>query len=190
MRYRVNLLLLVFIGISGCQQSDLQRYNALVKKEKESAKTVNDIFFGISFGMTSQQFYNHCWNMNKKELFEDGPGSMSVLYRLKNNELRYPAKLNFYPTFTKDKISSMWAKFEYSGWMPWNKQLSSDSLLPEVLKLYEKWYPDGNPFMKVESKTRGVAYVKVDGNRRILIRRYDDMDVKVDYTDIRIENIE
>jgi hypothetical protein len=190
MKLLIFLLGVLFLGTEGCKQSPLEQYHALIKKERESSKTVNDIFFAISLGMPSKDFYTHCWQMNKQGIFADGPGSMSVLHKLTNNELKYPANMNFYPNFTNEKISSMWVKFEYAGWMPWNKKLSSDSLLPDVLKLYQKWYPDGNPFLKVTSKKRGDAYVKVDGNRRILVRRYDDMDVKVDYTDIRVEKID
>jgi len=184
------LLAILAIGMMGCKQSSLSKYHALVKKERGSSKTVNDIFFGISLGMPSKDFYIHCWDQSKKGLFTDGPGNISVLYKLKNNELKHPADMNFYPAFTNGKISSMWTKFQYAGWMPYNKSLGSDSLLTDVLNLYEKWYPGGNPFMKVTNKNGSEAWIKVDGNRRILVRRYDEKEVKVDYHDIRIENIE
>jgi hypothetical protein len=53
--------------------------------------------------------------------------------------------------------------------------------------MYKKWYPDGNPFLILTDKARGTIYVKVDGNRRITIGRFNDMMVKVDYTDLLIE---
>src|SRR5688572_1145427 len=105
MKFRVSSLLILFIAVTGCQQSELQRYHALVKKERESAKTVNDIFFGISLGMASKDFYMHCWEMNKQGVFTDGPANSSVMHKLNNNELKYPASMNFYPTFTKGSIS-------------------------------------------------------------------------------------
>jgi hypothetical protein len=102
--------------------------------------------------------------------------------------LKFPAKMTFFPEFEEGKITKMWARFEYKGWMPWNKKLSSDSLLPDVIELHKKWYPGGNPFITIHDEKKGTAYVKVDGNRRILIRRFDDVDVKVDYTDLSVEN--
>ena len=32
--------------------------------------------------------------------------------------------------------------------------------------------------------TKGTIFVQVDGNRRIIIGKYDDAHVKVDYTDL------
>ena len=63
----------------------------------------------------------------------------------------------------------------------------ADSLLPDVLALYKKWYSDGNSFIQIDDEEKGTIYVKVDGNRRITIGKYDDMMVKVDYTDMLVE---
>ena len=173
-----------------CHQSDMGRYNTLIKKELNSNKKINDIFFGISLGMTSKDFYMHCWDLNKKGMFTDGLGNTSVSYALKNKELQYLAEMNFYPEFHSGKIYSMWARFQYLGWSPWTKHLGSDDLLPDVLKLYQKWYPSGNPFITIKDEKRGVIYVKVDGNRRIIIGRYDDVQVKADYTDLSVKGKE
>ncbi len=184
LRYSLLFLLIAFMG---CRQSDMKRYHSLVKQELRSNKRVNDIFFGISLGMTSKNFYTHCWNMNKKGLFTDGENNTSVLYKLAHNELQHPAYMNFYPEFHNGKIHKMGVKFQYAGWAPWNKKLDSDDLLTDVLKLYEKWYPDGNPFMTISDERKGNIYVKVDGNRRIILGRYDDVQVKADYTDLSVE---
>lgn len=184
LRYSLLFLLMAF---TGCGQSNMKRYHALVKKELKSNKQVNDIFFGISLGMTSKNFYLHCWNMNKKGLFTDGESNTSVLYKLERNELQHPADMNFYPEFRNGKIYKMGVTFQYAGWAPWNKKLDSDDLLPDVLKLYEKWYPEGNPFITITDEKRGTIYVKVDANRRIILGRYDDVQVKADYTDLSVE---
>jgi len=170
-----------------CKPSDMNSYNALVKKELSSEKKVNDIFFGISLGMTSKDFYTHCWEMNKKGMFTDGSNNQAVLYKLDHNELQHPAQMNFYPEFHNGRIYKLWARFQYMGWMPWNKKLGSDSLLTDVVKLYKKWYPSGNSFITISDEKKGTMYVKVDGNRRIIIGRYDDVEVKADYTDLLVE---
>jgi len=131
----------------------------------------------------------HCWEMNKKGIFTDGNGNTAVKYKLANGELKHPAEMNFYPEFKDGKIASFWVKFQYDGWVPWNKKLDSDDLLPDVLALYKKWYPQGNDFLKITDKEKGTIYVKVDGNRRIIIGRFDDVQVKVDYSDLSTQKI-
>lgn len=187
---KLKYLFFLVISLASCQQTDMARYNTLVKKELNSNKKVNDIFFGISLGMASKDFYLHCWDLNKKGMFTDGLGNSSVSYALKNKELEHPAEMNFYPEFHRGKIHTMWARFHYTGWSPWSKHLDSDDLLQDVLKLYKKWYPGGNPFITIKDEKRGVIHVKVDGNRRIIIGRYDDVQVKADYTDLSIKGKE
>jgi hypothetical protein len=184
----VKIACVVFImSAVACRQSAIDRYNSQVQKELASNKKVNDIFMGISLGMTSKDFYLHCWDMNKKGLFTDGGNNTAVKYRLVNNELKHPAEMNFYPEFNNGKVARMWVKFQYEGWVPWNKKLDSDDLVLDVLALYKKWYPEGNPFLTIADKEKGTIYVKVDGNRRIIIGRFDDIQVKVDYTDLEME---
>lgn len=177
-------LLLPAVLLCGCMDMQFERYKAIMKKELASGAHADSLFFGIHFGMTSKQFFAHCWEMNKRGLFTDGQHNTAVLYKLNNHELKHPASLNFYPTFTHNRISQLWATIEYDGWAPWNKHLGSDRLIEDVLALYKKWYNTGNPFLTITDKKRGTIYVKVDGNRRIIIGRYNDIQVKVDYTDM------
>lgn len=176
--------LLGFFVITGCGDADYKKYQTLMKQELASGKRVDDLFFGIRLGMASKEFFAHCWDMNKKGLFTDGENNTAVLYKLNNNELQAPASMNFYPQFQQNKIYKMNVLFRYDGWAPWNKQLSSDSLQTDIVQLYKKWYHKGNPFIQINHEKRGTIYVKVDGNRRITIGRYDEMQVKVDYTDL------
>lgn len=183
----VFIILCMLIGCS--EDSEMDKYNTLAKKELASNKKVDSIFLGIHFGMTQEKFFAYCWEMNKKGIFtdgNDGMGNMTVLYKL-NKELKYPASMNFYPDFNGSIIWRMRANFQYDGWGPWTKHMTADSLLPDVLSLYKKWYNDGNSFIQINDKTRGILYVKVDGNRRITIGKYDDVLVKVEYTDMLAE---
>lgn len=169
------------------EKTGYQQYQAVMEKEKEAGRRADSLFFDIHLGMSSKDFYAHCWEMNKKGLFTDGESNSAVLYKLNHEELPHPASMNFYPAFYQDKIHQMSVSFQYDAWAPWNKQLFADSLQLEVLKLYETWYESGNPFIRIEDERRGVIYVKVDGNRRIIIGAFDDVRVKVDYTDLRLE---
>ena len=169
-----------------CTSSGTEQYAKLVKKELAEGKRVDSLFLGIHFGMTSKEFYGYCWELNKKGLITDGNNNTAVLYKI-DKELRYPASMNFYPDFYENKVAVMRVGFQYNAWAPWNKAQFSDSLLPDVLKMYKKWYPEGNDFIKIVDKTKGTIYVKVDGNRRITIGIFNDMLVKVDYTDLLVE---
>lgn len=181
------IILMMLVGCSG--DSEMGKYNRLVKRELASNKKVDSIFLGLHFGMTQKNFFTHCWEMNKKGILTDGTddkGNMYVLYKL-NKELKYPAAMNFFPDFNDSTIYKMRVNIHYSGWASWNKHMFADSLLPDVLSLYKKWYSDGNSFMQINDKEKGTIYVKVDGNRRITIGKYNDMIVKIDITDMLVE---
>jgi len=175
---------IILVLLASCEDADVRAYTALVKKELSGGQRTDSIFFGIYLGMTPKAFYGHCWEMNKKGLFTDGLNNTAVLYRLNQHELQYPAAMNFYPDFYKDRLYKMRVVFQYNGWAPWNKKLFADRLLPDVLKLYQRWYPGGNPFITMRDPKRGKIYIKIDRNRRIIIGKADDMQVKADYTDL------
>ena len=182
------LLFFIIIAYTSCKRDNsINQYNRLVKSELASNKRVDSIFFDIKFGMTGKEFFAYCWEMNKKGLFTDGQSNTTVLYRLNHNELKYPASMNFYPEMDKNQINKMMVTFQYDGWAPWNKHLFSDSLLLDVLQLYKKWYSKGNSFIEIKEPGKSTIYVKVDGNRRIVIGKKDDMVVKADYTDLFTE---
>jgi hypothetical protein len=134
--------------------------------------------------MASKEFFTHCWEMNKKGIFTDGKSNTAVLYRLDKNELKYSASMTFYPEMDQNRISKMTATIQYDGWAPWNKHMFSDSLVNDVLSLFKKWYSSGNPFIKMTDPEKNTFYVKVDGNRRITISKKNDMEIKVNYTDM------
>ena len=176
-----------FLLLMSCgKETPSRQYQALVKQELAQGQRMDSLFLGIYLGMPRADFYMHCWELNKKGLFTDGESNTAVLYRITEG-LRYEASMNFYPQFHQEKISNIGASFRYDGWAPWNKHMSADSLKQDVLQLYKKWYPGGNPFITIEDKEKGTIYVKVDGNRRIIIGSYDDAYVKMDYTDLFVE---
>ena len=179
----------LLIVLTGCKNdnSNFIKYQMLIKKELATSKRSDSLFMGIYLGMRSIDFYTYCWQLNNKGLFTDGENNQAVLYKLDRSELKHPAAMNFYPEFYNDKIYKMRVMFNYVAWAPWNKQLQSDTLFGDVLNLYKKWYPHGNPFLRIDDNKKGTIYVKVDDNRRIVIGRFDDMHVKVDYTDLSAE---
>lgn len=176
----------VIISVCSCSSSGSEKYNKLVRKELAKGTRVDSLFLGLSFGMTSKTFFGYCWELNKKGIISDGSNNTMVLYKL-DSALKHPTSMNFYPDFVENKIANMRVTFQYNAWAPWNKDQFSDSLLPDVLQLYKKWYPGGNEFIEIIDKGKGTIYVKVDGNRRITVGKYDDMIVKAEFTDLLIE---
>ncbi len=173
-------LLFLFLG-SGC--SPTSRYERRLKHELAGGIRYDSLFMGIYLGMPEKDFYVHCWKLNRRGLIRQGTNNTTVAYVLKN-ELKHPALMDFYPTFTDDKISEMPVRFAYAGWAPWNKELSSDNLQVDVLNWYKKIY--GRGFIEVRHPEKGTAYIKVNGNRRILIFKKDDLYVWALFTDMLI----
>lgn len=186
MKIRIVWVMPVLIAgliINGC--SPRSKYERLLKHELASEVRYDSLFMGIYLGMPEKDFYTHCWNLNREGLIKQGSSNTTVENELKD-ELIYPATMNFYPEFFQDKIYEMPVRFLYKGWTPWNKKLSSDNLAADVLKWYESIYGDG--FLKVIHPKRGIAYVKVNGNRRITIFKEDELHVWAIFTDMSVLN--
>jgi hypothetical protein len=179
------LILMVTAAVASLMLSACKSdYERLVERELASGVRHDSIFMGIYLGMSAKDFYAQCWELNKQKLIRQGNSNTSVLYEM--TELKHKADMNFYPTFNGDKILEMPVIFSYTAWAPWNKELWSDSLILDVKNLMEKWYGPG--FIKLEHPEKGIRWVKVDGNRRIMLWKEDDQQVKALYTDLTMED--
>ena len=185
MKIRIVLVMQVLLAgliIYGC--SPRSKYESMLKHELASGVRYDSLFMGMSLGMSEKDFYMQCWMLNREGLIKQGSDNTTVKYEMKN-ELKYLATMDFYPGFFQDKIYEMPVRFIYNGWTPWNKELSSDNLELDVLRLYEKIYGEG--FIKVKHPKRGMAYTKINGNRRITIFKEDDMHVWAVFTDMSVK---
>ncbi len=180
-KWMIPLLLVGFL-LQECSPG--ANYDRLLKKELASGIRYDSLFMGIHFGMTDIDFYTHCWNLNREGVVKQGTTNSTVEY-LTKEELNHPATMDFYPEFVDGKIAEMPVRFIYNGWAPWNKTLSSDSLQLDVLDWYEEVYGDG--FFPVIHPTRGTAYVKINGNRRITIFKENDMHVWAVFKDMLVD---
>jgi len=184
MKTRIDWILMIIISgfiISGC--SPRSKYERRLNHELASGVRYDSLFMGLYFGMPEKEFYLHCWKLNHKGLIKQGESNTTAEYEMKD-ELKYPALMDFYPKFMKGKIFEMPVSFKYKGWAPWNKTLSSDNLEKKVLKWYEKVY--GKGFIKVKHPERGIAYVKLNGNRRITIFKENELRVWAFFTDMSV----
>lgn len=153
----------------------------MLEAELASGQRHDSLFLGLALGMDRKDFYAICWDLNKAGQMTQGSNNLSARYFL-NEGLKAPAYLDFYPTYNGDTISEMPALFVYKDWAPWNKALSSDSLLVDVKQLLERWYGPG--FIEIKNKAKGDLWVKVDGNRRIKFHKQEPNQVKMIITDM------
>jgi hypothetical protein len=151
--------------------------------KNEHTENVDSLFLGFSFGMERKDFFQYCWEMNRKRIFTHGPTNQNVEYQLPG--LDAPVKMRFYPAFYDEKIYQMAATFSYDSWSPWNKKYSGDSLITEVLPLFKEWY--GNDFESVNHPEQGKVYYKIDKHRRINLFVKDEQYVQAVFTDLRAE---
>jgi hypothetical protein len=183
---KIHLLLvsLMIIGFILPSCSPKAEYDRKLKRELASGVRSDSLFLGLYLGMPDKDFYTQCWKLNRKGLIRQGGTNTTVEYHTKN-ELKYPTTLDFYPTFVKGKISEMPVRFVYSGWAPWNKELTSDKLQSDVLNWYKKKY--GSDFIEIKHPAKGIAYVNISGNRRISIFKEDDLHVWAVFTDMLVK---
>jgi len=176
-------MLILLIGLAACQQKS--PFEQMKERELASGIRQDSLFFGLYLGMPSKEYFDHCLEMNHRKLFTHGTTNTGVEYVFNNGEMNYPVKMSFYPVFVDGKIEEMIAEFEYKTWAPWMKDRFSDVLQEQVLRLFEKWYGPG--FLKMKHPMWEYGYVKIDGNRLIVIERKDDRVVKVTYRDLFAE---
>lgn len=178
------LVLLLILGTIYFGCSPRSKYEYQLKRELNSGVRQDSLFLGLYLGMPQLDFYTHSWKLNRSGLIQQGPNNTTVEYTLEN-ELKHPVTMYYYPEFFEHKIYEMPVRFMYNGWTPWNKDLSAEKLVVDVLTWYKEVY--GGRFIKVKHPKWGTAYVKIDGNRRITIFEEDETYVWAIFTDMLIK---
>jgi hypothetical protein len=181
MKYLTSSILILF-SLYSCVESD---YTKMVKAELAKGIRMDSILLGINFGDSRNEFYGKCFDLNKKHLVTQGPDGSSVQYIFSDSvkSERQQIKVLFVPSFDEqDILSNLDLKFSYLAWAPWNENLQSDSLEIEVLRLLKNWYR-GNDFMLVNVDEELIP-IKLDGNRRIMVYKYDTESIVVRVQDI------
>lgn len=178
------LFALLYLVMMACESPP--SYSEEVRENLASGERHDSLFLELKLRMKAKEFFSKCWELNKEGKIMQGPGNKSVEYKLEE-PFRETVFMRFYPEFDSGIITAMPVDFIYEPWAPWNRQYSADSLLPEVLTMFENWY--GGKFKKQEDdKTGRTAYFKIDGNRQILVFRKDTSRVSAIFTDIYLQN--
>jgi len=156
-------------------------YQKMVDEGLKSGERYDTTFMGMTFGMTVKEFFDYAYEKNQQGIYDQGSGT--VVYRTEN-DLPFPAKFEFYPVFQDTQIVELPLAVTYDSWAPWNKRASADSLQVDLKNMLEQQL--GGGFVEVTHPDRGTIFVKVDGNRRIIIAKQDDQIAKVLYTDMSV----
>lgn len=181
MKRRINLLVFVILlGAIFVQCKPKTEYQRIVEREMASGIRQDSLFLGIYFGMTSEDFYKRCWELNKEGLIMEGGNNATVQYKL--DELEHKGALEFYPIFKDEKLQSMTGYAHYFAWAPWNTDMFADKLIDDFKDFLETWFGAG--FISVPSPGVGKAYAHVAGNRRIVLYYTKDERVEILITDL------
>jgi len=167
-------------GLISCQSE----YQKIEQEELSSGEINNELFLDLELGMVRKDFFETCWEWNKKGVLSNGPTELSVEYNVTLPSGK-DAKMRFYPKFEDDKIYLMPVEFTYEGWAPWNEELSVENLRKDVVAQFEKWYGPG--FFDVSNEDRSlIAFVKIDGNRRVRVFKKSLSVVRAEIADLTI----
>lgn len=179
MKIRNFIFCLLIIGLCSCERKT--NYQSIIDQELATGIRNDSLFLGLSLGMAEKDFFTACWDLNKKGLTKEGFSNMTVQYEIA--DFKHEGYYDFYPFFENGKVKSMTGFTHYKAWSPWRKDLWSDHMIEDSREVFEKWY-GGNKFFSIKSPTYGKAYVKIDGNRRIVLYLSDDQKVNVLISDL------
>lgn len=167
---------LTTIFIVSCEPKD--KYQQRLETELSKDIRVDSLFLGYYLGMPQQEFFNHSWELNSKEVVT---GQQTIHYKIEG--MKSPASMEFYPQFKDGKIYQMPIEVHYDGWAPWNRDLFSDTLMVDMRERYEEKY-NADFFKSVHPETQKEAFIDIQGNRRISIFKRDDRIVIIEFLDL------
>ncbi|MBA4166195.1 MAG: hypothetical protein H0X41_01375 [Chitinophagaceae bacterium] len=180
-------LSIVLLASACTPRTPLERYYDLARLQMLSRKRNTFLFLDLRLGMTSADFFQYCRKMNTQGKFINGSSNQSVVCTL-DTTLKAPVTLHFFPQFTNNRITALKATFAYEAFAPWNKALSSDSLMKDLITVFANWYGKDN-FIILPRKQQQEKIIKIDGNRMIIVEMTSAKDVEVTFYDLSTEKL-
>ena len=171
-----GIVCLVFMGCNPEAKLD-----KIVEKELDSGIRNDSLFLGLEFGITMQEFFDRCRELNKQGLVKEGSKNMSVEY-IFDDSLGQPIAFNFYADRNaQGPIHRYYTSFNYYAFAL-NRHLYADRLIEMLPAILMDWYGGNEPFTLIRD---GQKYVyKIDGNRMIELFVYDLSTVVATYYDL------
>ena len=136
----IGLLCLIFFSCS--PEKKLKR---VIEKELATGVKNDSLFLGLTFGITMEEFFEQCRELNKQGLVREGSKNMSVEYIFKDS-LDQPIAFNFYADrATNGPIHKYYTSFYYYAYAL-NRHLYADRLLEMLPSILMEWYGGNEPF--------------------------------------------
>lgn len=170
---------MLLLAVLGC--SNENKLEKVIRKELASGVRDDTLFLGLEFGINQQEFYDHCWALNKQGLVREGAENMSVRYMFKDS-LENPISFDFYTDRLADEsIHRYYASFYYYAWVL-NRHLQSDRLFPMLVPILMDWYGGNEPFYQIIDGKKHMY--KIDGNRMIDLVIHNESTVVAIFSDL------
>lgn len=176
--FTVLFLFVVFVMINACSSGN--SYERMVQRGLQSGVQNDSLFLGYYFGMSSDDFHSHSWEMNQNEIIT---GLVTISHTF--DDLQGNANMDFFPTFVDGKIARIPVNVEYVAWAPWNQQFWPDQLIEDLIVYYGDLY--GASFQSVYiPEIERFAQVAIQGNREIRMYQNSESGVLVDFIDLNV----
>lgn len=179
-------ILLIAVSVWACKSE----YESRVERELASGIIQDSLILGLRMGLSKQEYFDACWELNRQQQINSGTGDASAHYITDRdssglNTLRSKDVLFFGVFDEEDIMRGMEMTYSFVAWAPWNRNMQSDSLLLHLRDEYLADYP-GNDFLELELEgSENPALVKIDGNRQILMYTKGKKDVVVKIEDLQ-----
>lgn len=187
MIYRLITTVLVLSMLAGCGSEDtspLGRYRQAITEGLAASEHPDVSMLGLTLGMTDQEFWDRCTELNRQQLITMAGSSNQVSHPMPT-DLDQPATLMLQPLFTADKprrIKSLQMDLNYDAWSPWNRNAQADSLLPRAAVYFATLLD--TDLIELDHPQHGRTYASVQGNRLFALWRRDGSVVRGMLTDL------
>jgi hypothetical protein len=176
MKNKHILILTLFIFTAACKSE----YEQWVSKETATGVRNDSLILGIHLGMSKNDFYRHCLELNRTNAITNGPENSTAQINAPNDSIA----INFYPDFYQDKIAIFRMYFNHHQWSPWNKHTYAEKIRPLAIEYLSKTY--NTSFREMQTPNGKPFWLSIAGNRQIRVFKKDDKTLACDISDLSI----
>ena len=170
----VILLFLANISIMSCRETG----DSLVTEE--GCTNCDTLYLGYRFGMTLDDFYDHCRKLNREGTLFEGDQTNTVTQEI---DLTVAARIYIHPDFDEqEKIYRLKMHFQYNVLPMFRQDLTPLKLRGETLAFMEE--ATGKKFRRKDHPVYKQVWENVEGYRRIRLYHEGER-VVVEYYDLR-----
>jgi len=179
----LGILLTIVFTASCSRKVTMDEY---VTKELERNIRQDSLIYGVHFGMTGEEFAKYCTGMNQKKIFMPSPTGTTVRLEI-SNVFDTPLYFDFFPVLIGNSpIRKVNASMKYKNFSYYDEKYKMENLVNKAIQYFEEGY-GGNGFFSIphENKLLKFMYVKIDGNRKILLKpTFEGQVLEIEFEDL------